>query len=752
MSAHTDIDGDRRPARPISPLRPGDDPAAIAVAGQWTLIWRKFAPQQGGAASPASSSCCSTSSAIFAEFLAPGAAEHDPAAIHLRAAAGHRLLRHRRRRRPRVPAARQRLHDRGRPGGAAPHLRRSTQTRSSRSASSSRARPTRCGACSRCDLHLIGPLEPEPTRSTCSAPTGSAATCFSRLIYGTRVSMSIGLVGVAHQPVARRRPRRHLRLLRRLGRHRDPAHHRVVSADADHPALARASPRRSRSTWSPLQVYFIITAHRLAARLDRAGARGARPVLRAARARTSSPPRGSTASSELRLIFRHILPSLTSHIIAVVTLAIPTMIVAETALSFLGIGLKPPVVCWGVLLQDAQNIRTIATAPWLLIWPALAVVRGGARLQLPRRRPARRGRPLRQLRSTHGDAPSDDAVLDGARPRRSTSTLRTRILHAVDDVSFDLQRGQTLCLVGESGSGKSVTARALLQHHRQARPRSPAARSCSDGDGERSTSRRSTERSREIRAIRGRRIGLIFQEPMSSLSPVHTIGAQIIEVCGCIASSTSGRRARATIELLRQVEIPNPERDDRPLHLRVLRRHAAARDDRHGAGLQPRHPDRRRADHRARRHHPGRDPRPDQAAAGRARHGDAAHHPRHGRRRRGRRRGRGDALRPDRRARARSTTSSTTPQHPYTPRAARLDAEARAAAPSAPPRAAAADAEPVLSVRNLDQDLWRRQSLVGGKAKFAVQRRRRRQLRPPSRARTSASSARAARARPRSAG
>ena len=63
-----------------------------------------------------------------------------------------------------------------------------------------------------------------------------------------------------------------------------------------------------------------------------------------------------------------------SVLVAVVTLAVPTMIVAETSLSFLGVGLKPPVVSWGVLLQDAQNIRTIATAPWLLAWPAAAVV------------------------------------------------------------------------------------------------------------------------------------------------------------------------------------------------------------------------------------------------------------------------------------------------------------------------------------------------------------------------------------------
>jgi peptide/nickel transport system permease protein len=77
--------------------------------------------------------------------------------------------------------------------------------------------------------------------------------------------------------------------------------------------------------------------------------------------------------SELRVIFRHMIPSFTSHIIASITLAIPGMILAETALSFLGLGLQPPVVSWGVLLQEAQNIRAVATAPWLLI-PALAVI------------------------------------------------------------------------------------------------------------------------------------------------------------------------------------------------------------------------------------------------------------------------------------------------------------------------------------------------------------------------------------------
>jgi len=78
-------------------------------------------------------------------------------------------------------------------------------------------------------------------------------------------------------------------------------------------------------------------------------------------------------ASNRRIIFYHMLPAFTSHIIASVTLAIPSMILSETSLSFLGLGLREPVVSWGVLLQDAQDIRSIATAPWLLI-PALAVV------------------------------------------------------------------------------------------------------------------------------------------------------------------------------------------------------------------------------------------------------------------------------------------------------------------------------------------------------------------------------------------
>ncbi|CAN5361284.1 ABC transporter permease [soil metagenome] len=77
--------------------------------------------------------------------------------------------------------------------------------------------------------------------------------------------------------------------------------------------------------------------------------------------------------SERRIIFRHMLPSFMSHIIASMTLAIPAMILAETALSFLGLGLQPPTISWGVLLREAQNIRSIEQAPWLFA-PGVFVV------------------------------------------------------------------------------------------------------------------------------------------------------------------------------------------------------------------------------------------------------------------------------------------------------------------------------------------------------------------------------------------
>ena len=121
--------------------------------------------------------------------------------------------------------------------------------------------------------------------------------------------------------------------------------------------------------------------------------------------------------------------------------------------------------------------------------------------------------------------------------------LRTQVLHAVRDVSFELRRGETLCLVGESGSGKSVTARALL-HILDKNGAIVSGRILLAGKSGDIDIATLSERSPELLKIRGGRIGLIFQEPMSSLSPVHTIGSQISRRCACTAAWTRSRPAR----------------------------------------------------------------------------------------------------------------------------------------------------------------------------------------------------------------
>jgi len=146
--------------------------------------------------------------------------------------------------------------------------------------------------------------------------------------------------------------------------------------------------------------------------------------------------------------------------------------------------------------------------------------------------------------------------------------LRTGAFRAVDDVSFALESGKTLCVVGESGSGKSVTARSILQivghPGRIAGGRILLHRRRGGGSGRNGDSTLDLAgldpKSKAMRAIRGGDIAMIFQEPMSSLSPVHTIGDQIAEMIR-LHDKAGKREARTrAVEALRQVEIPNPER------------------------------------------------------------------------------------------------------------------------------------------------------------------------------------------------
>src|SRR5690606_13945897 len=193
----------------------------------------------------------------------------------------------------------------------------------------------------------------------------------SRLIYGTRISMSIGLIGVCMSLI--------LGVVLGsisgyFGGWVDTVIQRIIEVVSAMPTiplwlgLAAAIPL----TWSPLSVYFVITV--IVSLLGWTGlARGGRGRSFALRHEDFVTAAKLDGSGDRRVIFRHILPSLTSHILAVVPLAVPSRIIAAASPSCLGVGLKPTVVSWGVLLPGAPSIRWISTAPWRLIWPSLAV-------------------------------------------------------------------------------------------------------------------------------------------------------------------------------------------------------------------------------------------------------------------------------------------------------------------------------------------------------------------------------------------
>src|SRR5699024_5332946 len=132
-------------------------------------------------------------------------------------------------------------------------------------------------------------------------------------------------------------------------------------------ALSAAIP----SSWGPLARYFAITA--ILSVIGWTGmAREVRGKFLSLREEDFITAALLDGCSRPRIIFRHMVPSFSSHLIASLTMSVPGMILGETALSFLGLGLQSPAVSWGVLLQDAQNIRTIETAPWLML-PGLAL-------------------------------------------------------------------------------------------------------------------------------------------------------------------------------------------------------------------------------------------------------------------------------------------------------------------------------------------------------------------------------------------
>ena len=193
----------------------------------------------------------------------------------------------------------------------------------------------------------------------------------SRILYGARISLTIGLLGIAISFA--------LGLViggvaGYYGGWVDMTVQRLIEIIRSFPelplwmALSAVLP----VTWSPILIYFGITG--ILALLDWTGlARAVRSKLLALREEDYTTAARLMGAKPSRIIGRHLLPGFMSHLIASATLSIPGMILGETALSFLGIGLRPPITSWGVLLNEAQNINVVALYPWLML-PVVPVI------------------------------------------------------------------------------------------------------------------------------------------------------------------------------------------------------------------------------------------------------------------------------------------------------------------------------------------------------------------------------------------
>jgi peptide/nickel transport system permease protein len=194
---------------------------------------------------------------------------------------------------------------------------------------------------------------------------------WSRIMFGTQVSLTIGLVGVTISLF--------LGVLLGglsgyLGGWIDTVIQRIIEILRSIPTiplwmgLAAAMPK----DWDIMRVYFAITII-----ISLIGwtelARVVRGRFLSLREEDFVTAARLAGCGQYRIIFRHMVPSFLSHIIAATTLALPAMIISETSLSFLGLGLRPPAISWGVLLQDAQNVQAVAITPWLLL-PAVPVI------------------------------------------------------------------------------------------------------------------------------------------------------------------------------------------------------------------------------------------------------------------------------------------------------------------------------------------------------------------------------------------
>jgi peptide/nickel transport system permease protein len=270
-----------------------------------------------------------------------------------------------------------------------------------------------------------------------------------------------------------------------------------------------------------------------------------------------------SGKSPARILFSEILPNVMPVIVITITTTLGWMILETAGLSFLGLGAQPPQADLGSMLGDGRKF--IFTAAHVSILPGLVIfflvmavnlTGDGIRDILdPRLKSGVLSRPAARTVTAVGTpsgASQNGGKLLEVRGLRTEFSQGDRQFAAIDDVSFDLFQGECLGLVGESGSGKTVTAMSLTGLVASPPGRITAGEVWFDGEELLSAS------DEQIRRIRGARIAHIFQDSLSALHPLYTIGEQLVEAIRAHAKKPAAEARATAAGLLRQVNIDNP--------------------------------------------------------------------------------------------------------------------------------------------------------------------------------------------------
>jgi len=265
-----------------------------------------------------------------------------------------------------------------------------------------------------------------------------------------------------------------------------------------------------------------------------------------------------------RILGRTILPNVAPTLLVQFSLTVAAALVLESGLSFLGLGVVPPAPSWGLMIRGARS--TMEQAPWLLLWPCLALSGTVIALNVlcDRLRDVfdpHAGRVGTGWLSKRAPAQAEATAQAAGKPsllRVDGLTIEYGAVRLVRDVSLRIAPGETLAVVGESGSGKTLTALALLGLLPSSVRLCAGRLVFTDRDGCMRDLTCLAEAG--LRKLRGSEIGMVFQDPTASLNPVHRVGNQVAETIRAHNSLSRSAAARRAIALLREVGLPDAQK------------------------------------------------------------------------------------------------------------------------------------------------------------------------------------------------